>query len=103
MAETIREELARWLYKHADVGTPIVDEVTETLSERPWEWLTATSREHYSAKADELLGSAVVARIRAEAWDQGARWAAVECDALKTEHAVFIAAGDNPYRDGVTE
>lgn len=39
-----------------------------------------------------------LASMKAEAWDEGAKWAAVECEAITTEGAAWIAPGDNPYR-----
>lgn len=38
------------------------------------------------------------AEIRADAWDEGALWAAVETGAIRDEDAAFLAPGDNPYR-----
>ena len=35
----------------------------------------------------------IIARERAAAWDEGAKWAA-----SNTEHNAFLAIGDNPYR-----
>lgn len=34
----------------------------------------------------------------ARAWDEGAKWAAVECGAIESESVAFLAPGDNPYR-----
>lgn len=36
---------------------------------------------------------------KAEAWDEGARWAAVECRALETEDEPWLTPSDNPYRE----
>ena len=36
--------------------------------------------------------------VRAEAWDEGALFAAVECDAIAHDGQPWIAPGDNPYR-----
>ena len=41
--------------------------------------------------------------VKAEAWDEGALWAAVECRAIENENEVWITSGDNPYREEVTE
>ena len=35
---------------------------------------------------------------KAEAWDQGALYAAIECNAIDDETQLWIADGDNPYR-----
>ena len=40
----------------------------------------------------------IIARERAAAWDEGAKWAA-----SNTEHNAFLAIGDNPYRAAGTE
>lgn len=34
----------------------------------------------------------------ADAWDEGALWAAVETGAIRDERNDFLAPGDNPYR-----
>lgn len=36
----------------------------------------------------------------ARAWDEGARWAAVECGAIDDERQAWIAPGENPYTKG---
>lgn len=36
--------------------------------------------------------------VRAAAWDEGAKWAAVECGAIDNEDTLWVAPGDNPYR-----
>lgn len=41
---------------------------------------------------------AVLREVRAEAWDGGALWAAVECAAIASESEPWLAPGDNPYR-----
>jgi len=38
-----------------------------------------------------------VRRIQAEAWREGALWAAVECAAIGNERQRWLAPGDNPY------
>jgi hypothetical protein len=42
-----------------------------------------------------------LASVKAEAWDEGALWAAVECDVIRDESVPWLALGDNPYRQGV--
>lgn len=45
---------------------------------------------------------AVEAEMRkqlAEAWEEGARWAAVECRAVETEDEPWLTPSDNPYRE----
>lgn len=46
--------------------------------------------------ADAL--AAELRKAQAEAWDEGARWAAVECGTILHEGQEFLAPGDNPYR-----
>lgn len=36
---------------------------------------------------------------KAAAWDEGAQWAAVECEAIAHEGVQFLTPGDNPYRE----
>lgn len=38
------------------------------------------------------------AEIRADAWDEGALWAAVETGAIRGESDPFLVPDDNPYR-----
>jgi hypothetical protein len=40
-----------------------------------------------------------VREIRAEAWREGALWAAVECAAIPDERVGWLAPGDNPYEE----
>lgn len=37
-------------------------------------------------------------QVKAEAWDEGAKWAAVECGAIRDEAVAWLTPGDNPYR-----
>ncbi len=57
-----------------------------------------------SVLADAVLGSKWLAehdrQVAERAWDEGARWAAVECGAIDDERQAWIAPGDNPYREG---
>lgn len=48
--------------------------------------------------ADAILASEIIRRIKAEAWEEGALWSAVECGAIKQETQGFLAPSDNPYR-----
>lgn len=54
-----------------------------------------------SALADKILGSRWLAehdrQLAERAWDEGARWAAVECGAIDDEREEWLAPGDNPY------
>lgn len=43
--------------------------------------------------------SELVRSIKADAWDSGALWAAVECGVIPTERTRWLCGGDNPYRD----
>jgi len=67
--------------------------------ERPTEKVWATD---IGAIADYLLASPAIARIRADAWDEGARWGAVEFQSptrvLRDERQVELVSDDNPYR-----
>jgi hypothetical protein len=40
---------------------------------------------------------------KADAWDEGAKWAAVECGAIADERNEFLVPGDNPYRAAAPE
>lgn len=40
----------------------------------------------------------LVRGIKADAWDRGAIWAAVELDAIPNEGTAWLAVGDNPNR-----
>lgn len=40
-----------------------------------------------------------LASVKAEAWGEGARWAAVECRALEAEDEPWLTPSDNPYRE----
>jgi hypothetical protein len=39
-----------------------------------------------------------LASVKADVWDEGALWSAIECGAISNEHNDFLAPGDNPYR-----
>lgn len=65
--------------------------VTNYISETPGEAVTL------HAYTDEDLDT-----IRADAWDEGARWAAVEVGATENEQEPWLTDGDNPYRAGGT-
>ena len=45
--------------------------------------------------ADELLP--LHSSALAQAWEQGALWAAVECGAIDSEQSQWLAPGENPY------
>ena len=38
-------------------------------------------------------------KMKAEAWEKGALWAAVECGAIRDEREFWLEPGDNPYTD----
>jgi hypothetical protein len=42
-----------------------------------------------------------LAEVKAEAWDEGAMYAAVECNAIDDESEPWIATSENPYREVV--
>lgn len=50
--------------------------------------------------ADEI--SELIKGIKADAWDKGARWAAVECGEIDLEVHPWLVPEDNPYRKAVT-
>ena len=41
----------------------------------------------------------VIKAAKSEAWEEGAKWAAVECGAIDNEANEWLAPGDNPYLD----
>lgn len=50
---------------------------------------------------DQALVTASPENVRwllAQAWDEGAKWAAIELDAIRDERNMWLAPGDNPYR-----
>lgn len=53
--------------------------------------------EYMSLSAD--IDDYILREAKAEAWDEGARWAAVECRALETEGEPWLTPSDNPYRE----
>lgn len=82
--------------------TPTTEKVADA-------WASRYDGEHASASGEERRGyEAEFARWLAEhdrqvaerAWDEGARWAAVECGAIDDERQAWIAPGDNPYAKG---
>lgn len=52
-----------------------------------------------AGKADELDAQFDdwLVEVKAEAWREGALWAAVECRAIETEDEPWLAPSDNPY------
>lgn len=66
--------------------TPTTDEVQDAASE---DGATAIEPEAF----DRWL-----AEIRADAWDEGALWAAVETGAIRDENTEWLTPEDNPYR-----
>jgi hypothetical protein len=48
--------------------------------------------------ATQILDSEWLASVKADAWDEGALWSAVECGAISNEKNGFLAPGDNPWR-----
>jgi hypothetical protein len=50
---------------------------------------------------DEDEFSRWLAGVKAQAWDEGAMYAAVECNAIEDESEPWIATGENPYREVV--
>ena len=41
--------------------------------------------------------------VAAKAWDEGAQFAAVECNAIDDEKQAWVTPSDNPYRDQIGE
>jgi hypothetical protein len=83
---SLRDDLARVTHAcrdHAIDGTP--------LGDRP-----LCNCYDY---ADHILGSDFIKRIRADVWDEGALWAAVECGAIPHEGVGWLGTDDNPYRE----
>jgi hypothetical protein len=65
------------------------------LEERAGGWPQEVCEAHatLSAPVSDVLASHD-RRVRAEAWDEGAKWAAEECGVT----GPFLAPGDNPHR-----
>lgn len=59
-------------------------------------WPCPTGRILSSVPADVLRERD--RQVAERAWDEGARWAAVECAAIDDERQAWITPGDNPYR-----
>lgn len=68
---------------------------TEDLR-RAW-WMDNDNPADNEGESD-LSFDRAIAEIRADAWDEGAKWAAVEAGAIRDERNAFLAPGDNPYR-----
>ena len=60
--------------------------------------LKAAKRVLIAAGYTEAEISELVRGIKADAWDKGARWAAVESGGIPSEHVPWIVPDDNPYR-----
>jgi hypothetical protein len=54
----------------------------------------------YSSNNDEAVPEfdRWLASVKADAFDEGALWSAVECGAISNEQNGFLAPGDNPWR-----
>jgi hypothetical protein len=69
-------------------------------------WERQTDGDHSGASGDEYREFAAqfdrwLAGVKAEVWDEGALWAAVECGAVDDEKNQWLAIGENPYREVV--
>jgi hypothetical protein len=42
-----------------------------------------------------------LAGVKADAWEEGTLYAAVECNAIDDERQPWLAVGENPYREAV--
>lgn len=77
-----------------------------------WELPEAISLRYYDGGAEvdmpkliDLLAEYLAARdarVKAEAWDEGARWAFEEITG-RPEHRFQLAPGDNPHREGAEQ
>ena len=56
-------------------------------------------RSYVSASPTDALDAAI-RQAKAEAWGEGAKWAAVECGTIPSEMNVWLVSADNPYREG---
>ncbi len=82
--KTLREELAA-----------LLDEQFEN-----WQWDSLAHGMSAGRYVAPMVIDRWLAQVKAEAWDEGARWSAVEAGAVdeKTSH-FWLAPGDNPYRE----
>ncbi len=63
------------------------------------EWAHQQTREHdWTLDTAKRMATDALQAVKAAAWDEGAKWAAVECGAIRDERNGWIAPGDNPYR-----
>lgn len=73
-------------------------------------WLYFTNRNYEvpeqlregTAELDRFF-AAHDAEVAAKAWDEGAQFAAVECNAIDDETQGWVTPSDNPYRDQIGE
>lgn len=72
-------------------------EYTPTLAEMEATFLTAAGHRTHDGHRKQMWDR-FIASVRAQAWDEGALWAAVECGAIAHERQPWLAPGDNPYR-----
>jgi hypothetical protein len=81
--------------------TPTTDDVRECyqcqLVKGDNDFYIFADKEKSNAEFDRWL-----AKVKAEAWDEGAVYAAIECSAIDDETQPWIADGENPYREADT-
>ena len=68
--------------------------------------LFPSAKRLFELLADALEAATTISELivaKAEAWDEGAIWAAVECNAIDDETQPWIADGDNPYREATND
>jgi hypothetical protein len=74
----------------------------ESLSEALSRVFEMGTLPNFLREADALLADPDFCRwlasVKADAWDEGALWSAVECGAIRNEQNSFLAPGDNPWR-----
>lgn len=66
-----------------------------------WYWFgySSAKRKYRVSMEDITAYREQLREAKAEAWDEGALWAAVECRAIEDENEVWLTSGDNPYRE----
>jgi len=79
--------------------------VTDSTGKRTGKYVGGWDYEAVDAKLAALIAGeklpatlAQLREVKACVWDEGARWAAVECGVVGDESAGWLTAGDNPYR-----
>lgn len=73
-----------------------MDDYTPTTEEVRRQWNNAVRSDLVAARSADF--NRWLASVRADAWDEGAQWAAVELGAIKRVENQWVAPTDNPYR-----